>query len=396
MADDGGLLSGRRLGGARKRQAVGAHPPAVGSMKITIALVSFCLLLPFQAQTQQCSTSDCAYTGPLEPERGPVVVQGIRVLAMNVYGQSTDFDVYCQARLKRTGEIIANSQPPYNIIGLTEVHPNNPISTCDGQAIVEGIQINGEYGSGKHRWGHPEVDWSFDGGLALFSTSKFDWAPYSEHAHRFSFDPLGRLPHGFIFSSIKVANDVSIDVYVTHLHSLGNWPTDCNRDCRYEELEELAKGIHERSEDSGNPVLVMGDFNIGGPSPSPSACKGNCGYGDIMDVLRNPRDLWSETGPTSPGHTHERSVSSVVDRRIDYIFVMTDPYFYNSKYEIFLAGRDEFEIVEWEMDDGNPVSDHLGLSATLEIRERVEPPPPECTPPIGPVVCAPDGGVLIE
>jgi hypothetical protein len=42
--------------------------------------------------------------------------------------------------------------------------------------FVEGIEKNGEYGSGKHRWGHPETDWtSYDGGLALFSTGKFDW-----------------------------------------------------------------------------------------------------------------------------------------------------------------------------------------------------------------------------
>lgn len=365
-------------------------------MRITIALVSFFLVLPLQTQAQQCSTSDCAYSGPLEPERGSVVVQDIRVLAMNVFGQSSDWDGYCEDRLKRIGEIIADSQPPYNIVGLTEVHPDYPVYTCDGEAIVEGIQKNGEYGPGKHRWGHPEVDWSSDGGIALFSTSKFDWTPYSEHAHKYSFDPWGRLPHGFIFSAIKITDDVSIDVYVTHLHSQNSLSTDCDRDCRYEELEELAKGIHERSENSGNPVLVMGDFNIGGPSPSPSACNGNCGYSDIMDVLRNPRDLWSETNPTLPGGTQGVGVSSAIGQRIDYMFVMSDPYFYDSKYEIFLAGRDEFEVVDWKMDDGEPVSDHLGLSATLEIRERVESTPPECTPPIGPVICTPDGGVVIE
>lgn len=365
-------------------------------MRITAPLFVVSIFFALQAQTQQCSTSDCAYTGPLEPERGLVVIGTIRVLAMNVYGQSPDSDGDCEERLRRTGELIANARPPYDIVGLTEVHPNYPISTCDGQALVEGIQMDGEYGQGKHRWGHPEVDWSSDGGLALFSTREFDWSPYSEHAHRFSFDPWGRLPHGFIFSSIKVADDVWIDVYVVHLHSQHSWFTDCDRDCRYEELEELAKGIRERSANSGNPVIVMGDFNIGGPSPSPSACNGNCGYSDIMDVLRNPRDLWRETGSTLPGGTHEVGGSSAIGQRIDYIFVMSDPYFYDSKYEIFLAGRDQFEIVDWRMDDGEPVSDHLGLSATLEIRERVEPSLPECARSTAPVVCAPEEDVFIE
>lgn len=136
-----------------------------------------------------------------------------------------------------------------------------------------------------------------------------------------------------------------------------------------------SKGIHERSELSGNPVLVMGDFNIGGPNPDPNICDGNCGYGDIMDVFRNPRDLWLErTNSTVSGSTHD-------GQRIDYMFVMTDPYFTNSEYEIFLSGRERIQKVDWKMDDGEPVSDHLGLSATLEIREKVKL-PPECPSPI--------------
>jgi hypothetical protein len=88
---------------------------------------------------------------------------------------------------------------------------------------------------------------------------------------------------------------------------------------------------------SGSPVLVIGDFNIGGSNPSPSVCDGNCGYGDIMDVLRNPRDLWSEknppgsTVPALSGSTYGVNFPSTVGQRIDYMFVMTDPYFFDSE-----------------------------------------------------------------
>ena len=339
-------------------------------MRISFILLIFSQLLTFQVSAQQCSVQDCSYTGPQEPVRGSLVVGDIRVLAMNVFGQDPAFfDGDCEERLKKTGEFIADSDPSYTIIGATEVHPDYFLSTCDGHALVEGIQKNGEYGSGKHKWGHPETSaLYYDGGLALFSTSRFDWEPYSKHVHRYSFNPIVRTTSGFIFAQIQISDDIAIDVYITHLHSKNNWLVECNRNCRYQELEELARGIHERSGSSGNPVLVMGDFNIGGPNPGPDNCTGNCGYRDIMDVLRNPRDLWMEkSDPTPPGSTHE-------GQRIDYMLVMTDPYFSNSEYEIFLSDREGITTVDWKMDDGEPVSDHLGLSATLEIRERASQP----------------------
>ncbi len=344
-------------------------------MRISIILLLLLQFFVFEA-IAQCSVQDCSYTGPPEPIKGSPIIGDIRVLAMNVFGQKDDWgDSYCEKRLKKTGEFIANANPSYNIVGLTEVHPDYVKITCDGNALVKGIQKNGEYGSGKHRWGHPETSWKYyDGGLAIFSTSQFDWTPYDEHVHKFAFNPKSRTTSGFIFVQIRISNEVTIDVYVTHLHSKNALLADCNRNCRYQELEELAKGIHERSALSGNPVLVMGDFNIGGPNPDANNCAGNCGYSDIMDVFRNPRDLWLErTNTTESGSTHK-------EQRIDYIFVMTDSFFTNSQQEIFLSGRERIQKVAWEMDDGEAVSDHLGLSATLEIREKVL--PPDCPEPV--------------
>ena len=338
-----------------------------GSLKTSIILLIFLQFFVFKA-ISQCNVQDCTYIGPQEPCKGALILDDIRVLAMNVYGQKGDWgDSYCEKRLKKTGEFIADANPLYNIIGLTEVHPDYSKITCDGNALVEGIQKNGEYGSGKHRWGHPETSWLYyDGGLALFSTSQFDWTPYDKHVHKFSFNPISRTTSGFIFAQIVMNDEVTIDLYITHLHSKNSIIADCSRNCRYQELEELAKGIHERSALSGNPVLVMGDFNIGGPNPDANNCAGNCGYSDIMSVLRNPRDLWLERSSTTVcGSTHK-------EERIDYIFVMTDSFFTNSQQEIFLSGRERIQKVAWKMDDGAPVSDHLGLSATLEIREKVE------------------------
>lgn len=359
------------------------------------------LVLAAPAHAEPCSTADCAYSGPLEPVRGPLAFGDVPVLVLNVFGQkpSLESDSLCEARLERTGQMIANAMPPYAIIGLNEVHPDYVGITCDGKAVIDAIQKNGEYGSGKHRWGHPETDWtSYDGGLALLSTSEFEWSPYSNHVHKYDFDPWGRTPSGFIFAEIRLTADVAIDVYVTHLHSQGEWPRECDRDCRYRDLEELARGIHDRSENSGNPVLVMGDFNIAGPNPSPGACDGNCGYADIMDVLRNPRDLWLESSPTGPGSTNSVNLPASVGKRIDFMFVMSDPFFYDSKYEIFLSRnvREPISLVKWTMDDGTPVSDHFGISAILEIRERLDP-PKQCpcpTTPAVPQACEP--GVVIE
>jgi hypothetical protein len=65
--------------------------------------------LTFEASAQQCSTQDCAYSGPLEPVQGPPVVGDIRVLAMNVYGQKEELgDGYCEDCLKTIGEFIAD------------------------------------------------------------------------------------------------------------------------------------------------------------------------------------------------------------------------------------------------------------------------------------------------
>jgi hypothetical protein len=171
-----------------------------------------------------------------------------------------------------------------------------------------------------------------------------------------------------------------IDVYVTHLYSKGDGHNACDQQCRYGQLQQLARGIHERSANSGNPVLVMGDFNIGGPNPTASQCNGNPGYGDIMDVLRNPRDIWLEAHPNKSGTTHVGKTP----QRIDFMFVLTDPYFTNSTRQLVLRDPAAVRLVDWQMPGYHvpamasgprwiegpfDVSDHVGIEAMLEVQQ---------------------------
>lgn len=345
-------------------------------------------------------SSSCEYTGPPASSRGSVAGQ-VRVMTMNVYGQNDDSELRCQARLKFIGEKLANQRPLFDVIGLTEVHPDYPGYTCDGEKLVKGLRSTGEYGKNQARWGHPETPYyPNDGGTSIFATSEFDWKPYRDHVERYSPEYKTRTAHGFVFARIPIVREIvkpdgsvatdrragMVDVYVTHLYSKGDGSTACDQQCRYGQLQQLARGIHERSANSGNPVLVMGDFNIGGPNPTAGQCNGNPGYGDIMEVLRNPRDVWLEAHPNKSGTTHVGKTR----QRIDYIFVLTDPYFTNSTRQLVLRNPEQVRLIDWEMpgyhapptnfSSGGPrwiegpfdVSDHIGIEATFEVHHSAK------------------------
>ncbi len=374
---------------------------------ITAALATALIALP---STAPAISDSCEYTGPPPPPQGSVVGQ-LRVMTMNVWGQNQDSERKCEARLRYIGERLANQKPLFDVIGLTEVHPDYVGMTCDGEKLVKGLRVNGQYGRRKARWGHPETSAVYyDGGTSIFSTSEFDWTPYSDHVERYSPKYVSRTAHGFVFARIPMVGERTsadgnggrrpttkdhragmVDVYVTHLYSKGGSSlagavdTGCDQQCRYGQLQQLARGIHERSANSGNPVLVMGDFNIGGPNPTARSCEGNPGYGDIMDVLRNPRDIWLEANPTNRKGATKVGNSN---KRLDYIFVLTDPYFTNSDRQLVLSSSESVRLIDWKMPGYNvvvtgsggfatgtawkegpfAVSDHYGIAATFEIQ----------------------------
>jgi hypothetical protein len=62
----------------------------------------------------------------------------------------------------------------------------------------------------------------------------------------------------------------------------------------------------KHSRTSRNPVLILGDFNIGGP---PSG-RGNPGYEDIVAILKSPDDLWTSARPREDGYTFDCLVNN--------------------------------------------------------------------------------------
>jgi endonuclease/exonuclease/phosphatase family metal-dependent hydrolase len=340
----------------------------------------------------------CAHT-----DRQPVgrLVGSLRLLTYNVYGFDDDLCLggpclsgsnQCEIRQTALGEAIANATPPYDVVGVQEHYDVLDFGTwtCDAKHLTNAVlstnqfpyrllhQPNGESVVGIPSGSFTEVD----GGIGIFSRHviaekgswEWPWTPWVFESPT----------QGFIFARIRVpgvSDNVTVDVYV--LHTYGN--KECNEACHAAELEMLAEKIHERSATSGNPVIVMGDFNIDGPPAELDAEDTISGlqYETVIrEKLRSPTDLWLENHPGDFGFT-KRCNKAIPNcwyfnyneadptRRIDYIFVATDPYLTNSPYEVIVRNRDDVAtraVVAPAY--GIHVSDHVGLEATIEIRRR--------------------------
>lgn len=302
----------------------------------------------------------------------------LRILTHNVYGvQEAD----CSRRARQFGKNVARATPKYDIVGVQEYYnvTDMDIWSCDAGHLTKAIQSTGRYKNSNNYYRfYPEVTWpSVDGGIGIFTVH-----PIKKFNHwRWSNDnqPWKEGKEGFIFARIEIPyTKITVDTYVVHLNSGSE-----NRGRRKKQLQQLAREIEKQSSKSGNPVIVMGDFNIGGP-PSRS---GNAGYDDIIEVLRNPQDLWMLANPTDYGFTYDCINNNVAKRsdckykeRIDFIFAMTDRKLTNSSYRIRIAKKEDVKVVRWTNaadHSSNPpnknkynVSDHFGLEATLEIWDR--------------------------
>lgn len=231
-----------------------------------------------------CTTIAAWAQPPLQAE--------LRVLTHNVFGKS---DAYCDQRAHGFGNILAHANPAFDIVGLTEYYSISDFDllTCDSEHLLNAIRCTGRYtANANSRLFYPEAELlppnEFDGGLGLFTTGTICDFAEMEFTHQ----PPGPLPHalqGTILCRIRVpGTNLTVDAYVVHIHSTGN--DGCDYCCRRQELQELHDFIAQHSRRSGNPVLVMGDFNIAGP---PTCC-GPKGYADILEQLGHPRDLWLE------------------------------------------------------------------------------------------------------
>ncbi len=381
----------------------------------------FILILLIVSFRSQITYADCVYQSPRSESYG-ALVKSFKVMTINVYGQQGVMpfnDGACQDRLREIGEHIRDVREPYDIVGLQEWHTDTA-STCNGVVLknriddiypVSGVSV-GEHTMDHYQWAHPKAYDQNDGGLGIVSKTQFLWDKYSEddfgsfwdedpteteNVHQFTprfnntvtapfYWKIARTAHGFLFARIFLSRnpDIAVDTYVVHLTSTGSkgvGRNKCDLECKQGMLDQLREGIHQRSADSGFPVLVMGDFNIGGPfdTTDPSIpCAGNDGYGDIMRNLGNPKDLWLEGSSTLNGEEGYTHISSENRKkmRIDFMFVPSDPYLVNSPYEITHKNPRKIDHVQLSN------SDHKSIIAELDIRQKTNPTPTNPTPTI--------------
>lgn len=295
----------------------------------------------------------------------------LRLLTHNIFGTRDDS---CELRARTLGRHIAHASPAYDIVGVQEYY-DNPIA-CDSAVFSNAIWSTNRYQAHDNYYRfYPDTDlWepNADGGIGIFTAHpirEFDyweWDGNKPGLKRLNAD------EGFVFSRVEIpGTGLSVDVYVVHLWS--DMDGD-RREDRREQLHKVAAKISLLSRDSGNPVLVMGDFNIGGPP----TFHGHKGYDDIMRAFRTPRDVWHEFHRTGAGYTvdcienatkSEDDASCDYQERLDYILVMTSRNFTRHPYDVVIK---DARVVRQHLPSPGQryfVSDHYGVEATLEFRK---------------------------
>jgi hypothetical protein len=317
------------------------------------------------------------------------VVKTIRVLNQNIFGREK---AGCEDRFRAQAEYILKAQPAYDIISLNEHWRTNMGEllgiSCDGDILSKPILRDPRYkGSDRSRLSYPKGPWykiKNNGGNSIITSHEItDFKSYA-------FENSNDLPlSGYMLSRIElIPGRLTLDMWTTHLEASSD---GCDDGCRKTQLRNLVDAIAKHSGpkhsgQSGNPVLVAGDFNIGGPTgleilkahqldAETFPYEGNPGYDFLMNYFNNPRDLWIESlrqsrkrarllGPTWDPDHNELNETGRFGSRIDFMFVPRSRAFQDSPYKIRLKSMN---VVKWETPKGVNVSDHYGLDATLEI-----------------------------
>jgi endonuclease/exonuclease/phosphatase family metal-dependent hydrolase len=314
-----------------------------------------------------------------QPER-----MQLRVLTLNMYGlrypprlgwMADQSD--CAGRFRAVGQQIRSADPPYDMIAIQELYRVSDlhIVTCDPAPFLDALKLKGTgagFGGSHSILFSPKGQaWKLeaDGGIG-FVTPHFI---QESEALRFTGSGGSFLAaRGVLYARITLSNShVEVDVYVVHLS-----PGRRNAEQRKREIEALAKLIAVKSSTRGNPIIVLGDFNIAAPPNAGSE------YATIRSLLGGPRDLWLEDGPTGPGYTYDCFGNAVAalrgcdyQARIDYIWIVNNRGV--GDYEVKVSKAGSVRRVEWHTDrpQALPVSDHYGVEAFLSIERKNSPPP---------------------
>ena len=316
---------------------------------------------------------------PDNPARRPAVAQAdplrLRVLTLNMDGLRYPPRVAwvadqsaCAERFKAVAAQIRNAVPPYDIVALQELYRASDlhIVTCDPAPFVDALGRQG--GNSLHRilFTPKGETWKLeaDGGIGVITPHVIK----ASAADRFSGSGGTFLAaRGVLYARIGIAPGVQVDTYVVHL-SPGRW----NREQRRRELEMLSHRIAANSSDTGNPVLVLGDFNIEGPPHAGAE------YETILRLLDHPRDLWLENPVSGPAYTYDcfRNAVAALGRcnyqaRIDYLWAVTDRRLSRGNYDV-TVGPEGVRTIEWRTGRAQPlpVSDHYGVEAFLTLQRN--------------------------
>jgi endonuclease/exonuclease/phosphatase family metal-dependent hydrolase len=310
----------------------------------------------------------------------------LRVLTLNMHGlryppqlgwMADQSD--CADRFRTVGARIRNADPPYDIVAIQELYRVSDlhIITCDATPFLDALERGGGRLSGLRRilFSPKGQTWKLeaDGGIGVVT-------PHSvEESEALRFVGSGGpflAARGILYARIVLPNSpVGVDTYVVHLS-----PGRQNASQRRRELEALSKLVAAKSSTSGNPVVVLGDFNIEGPP----AVGGE--YGTVLRLLGEPRDLALEDARTDPGYTYDCLGNALAamrrcdyQARIDYVWVVTNRGLSNSDYEVKVSN---VRKVEWHTDrpESLPVSDHYGVEAFLLITRKDSASPPRRDP----------------
>lgn len=307
-----------------------------------------------------------------------------RVLTLNVYGKKKK---NCQERLRVIGEKVLAASPAYDAVSFNE-HYDPMVElwlSCDGNILTKSMLKDGRYDDTekkvRYHQQYPKGSvYQVNGGNSLFTLhniEKFDYWKFSNH-RKF-------VANGFMMNRIKIQDDLSIDIWTAHMESKGK--DSCNDICRMKQFKQIINKIEKLK--GNNPVILLGDFNVGGPvnvrekekhieNPLYTPYLGNIGYQKMMTYMQRPLDAWLEANPglhssesfTFDCYRNRTTYRFCEDRyRIDFIFIPKS-YRYQSGNHIIEV--ESSKIVRWKTDAGIDVSDHYGVEATLNIYETVK------------------------
>lgn len=301
----------------------------------------------------------------------PARAETVRVLVHNIWGRD---EADCAERYKALAENILKASPPYDVVALQEDW-DAPIKACDPSNLTKAIEKGGAYAGKSRSIRHlPRAQDALQiaGGVSIFTRHEIVDAYENRFVNSTDF-PLS----GYALARVKLPSGAMIDVWDAHLEAGSD---GCDDDCRWEAATdfgsevELFSGTPDKGK-KGNPVLIVGDFNTGGPMTKTEKAPfaGNGGYGNVMEAVGSPRDLWLELG-AGDGFTYDCLRNKATGgckyrERIDYVLLPEGKKTLDPKSDYVLVPK-KLEVVRWTTAKGAPVSDHFGLDATFELAPR--------------------------